>query len=198
MKVAVSSTGDNIDAPLNPRFGRCDYFIIVDTEDMSFEAYKNENAELSSGAGIQAASFVVDKGATAIVTGNCGPKAAQVFSAADIKVLTGYSGTVRDAVAQFAAGDKKQPTAVSSPSPTMAPEASCPQPGAGMGRGMGGGGRCRGGAGRGLGMGIRRLSDNLETPSTPQLPDDLTALKAQARDLKEQMEEIEKKINALK
>ncbi len=58
MKIAVSATGNNLNSEINPRFGRCEYFIIVETDDMSFEAYENENNELSSGAGIQSASFV--------------------------------------------------------------------------------------------------------------------------------------------
>ncbi len=198
MKVAVSSTGSAPDSPLNPRFGRCDYFIIVDTDDMRFEAFKNDNAELSSGAGIQSASFIADKGVVAVLTGNCGPKAAQVFSAANINVFTGYSGTVREVVAQFSAGAEQQPASAPPPSsPAEMSSATCPQPGSQMGRGMGGGGRCRSGGGRGMGVGMQRISDGPKRPSARVPSDDLAALKAQARALKKQMEAIEKKINAL-
>ena len=101
MKIAVSATGKDLNSELNPRFGRCEYFIIVETNDMSFDAFENENNELSSGAGIQSASFIASKGVGVVLTGNCGPKAAQTFSAAGIKVLTGFSGTVKNAIEKF-------------------------------------------------------------------------------------------------
>ena len=121
MKIAVSATGNNLNSELNPRFGRCEYFIIVETDDMSFDAYENENNELSSGAGIQSASFVASKGAGVVLTGNCGPKATQTFSAAGIKVLTGFSGTVKNAVEQFKT-NKNEPQADVSGSESYAPD----------------------------------------------------------------------------
>ncbi|MBT7698310.1 MAG: NifB/NifX family molybdenum-iron cluster-binding protein, partial [Desulfobacterales bacterium] len=75
MKVAISSTGMDLDSPVDPRFGRCAFFIIVETEDMSFEAFSNENINLSGGAGIQSGTFVASKGIKAVLTGRCGPKA---------------------------------------------------------------------------------------------------------------------------
>lgn len=65
MKVAVSSTGDCLASEVDSRFGRCPYFIIVDTGDMRYKAFANTNADLSSGAGIQAAGFLADKGVQA-------------------------------------------------------------------------------------------------------------------------------------
>jgi predicted Fe-Mo cluster-binding NifX family protein len=55
MKVAVSSTGKNLDSPIDPRFGRCSWFLIIETEDMSFETFSNESIGLGGGAGIQSA-----------------------------------------------------------------------------------------------------------------------------------------------
>jgi predicted Fe-Mo cluster-binding NifX family protein len=104
MKVAVSATGPNLDAEVDPRFGRCQYFIIVDPDSMQFESIKNSSAMTSGGAGISAAQVIVGKGVEAILTGNCGPNAYQVLSPAGIKVITGVSGTVQDAVRDYKEG----------------------------------------------------------------------------------------------
>ncbi len=60
MKIAITSTGPTLDDPVDPRFGRCAYFVIVKTNDMSFEAFDNESIALGGGAGIQAAQFNTD------------------------------------------------------------------------------------------------------------------------------------------
>ncbi len=104
MKVAVSSTGPDLDSQIDPRFGRCSYFIIINPEDMAFEVYPNENASLGGGAGIQSAQFVASKGAQVVITGNCGPKAMKALEAAGIKVISNQTGTVREAIEQFKEG----------------------------------------------------------------------------------------------
>lgn len=101
MKIAVSSTGKDLDSNIDPRFGRCKYFVIVDTEDMSFEVFENQNMALGGGAGIQAAQFVCSKGVKAVITGNCGPNAEKVLNAAKIEVIVGESGTIREAIERF-------------------------------------------------------------------------------------------------
>jgi predicted Fe-Mo cluster-binding NifX family protein len=101
MKVAVSSSGTNLDSQIDPRFGRCAYFIIVNTEDMSFEAFDNEGMALGGGAGIQSSQFVVSKGAEAIITGNVGPNAVQTLSAAGVEIFLGQTGSVREAVERY-------------------------------------------------------------------------------------------------
>jgi len=57
MKIAVSSCGIFLDSPIDPRFGRCDYFVIVDTYDMSFEVIDNESNELTQGGGRSIGTF---------------------------------------------------------------------------------------------------------------------------------------------
>jgi len=89
MKIAISSSGKDLDAQLDPRFGRCRHFLIVDTDNMSFEVFDNENATLGGGAGVQSAQFVAAKGIKAVITGNCGPNAMQVLSAAGVQVWAG-------------------------------------------------------------------------------------------------------------
>ena len=104
MKIAITATAASLDAEVDPRFGRCLYFIIVDPETMEFEAVDNSSAMASGGAGISAAQMIVDKGVDAVLTGNCGPNAYQVVSAAGIKVISGVAGKVRDAIEGYKSG----------------------------------------------------------------------------------------------
>ena len=98
MKIAISATGPTLGAEIDPRFGRCQYFIIVDPETMEFEALENSGAMAGGGAGISTAQTIAGKDIEAVLTGNCGPNAYQVLSAAGIKVVTGVSGKVQDAI----------------------------------------------------------------------------------------------------
>jgi len=104
MKIAITATGNTLDADVDPRFGRCQYIILVDPETLAFEALENANAAASGGAGIAIGQMIAGTGVKALLTGNCGPNAYQVLSAAGVKVLTGVSGKVRDAVARYQAG----------------------------------------------------------------------------------------------
>jgi predicted Fe-Mo cluster-binding NifX family protein len=145
MKIAVSATAPQLDAGLDPRFGRCRYLLVVDSDSMEFEAIENPAMSAPGGAGIQAAEVVARQGVGAVITGECGPNAYQVLSSAGITVFTGASGTVRDVVGAFKRGELSPISAAST------------GPGAGMRGGMGGGGMGRGrggtGGGRGGGMG---------------------------------------------
>ena len=105
MRIAVSASGSSLDAEVDPRFGRCQYFIIIDPDTMQFESVENSSATASEGAGISAAQMIVSKGVEAVLTGNCGPNAYQVLSPAGIKVITGMSGKVRDAVQSYKSGN---------------------------------------------------------------------------------------------
>jgi predicted Fe-Mo cluster-binding NifX family protein len=104
MKVAITATGPTLDADIDPRFGRCQYFIIVDPETMQFEALENSGAMAGGGAGVSTAQMIASKGVEAVLTGNCGPNAYQVLSAAGIKVITGVTGKVQDAIQGYKSG----------------------------------------------------------------------------------------------
>jgi predicted Fe-Mo cluster-binding NifX family protein len=108
MKIGVSSTGENLDANVDQRFGRCKYFLIVDTESMEFEVLSNENAMASGGAGIQAAQTIAKTGAEVVVTGNVGPNAFQTLSAAGMKIFTGASGTIKESIEKYKKGELKE------------------------------------------------------------------------------------------
>jgi len=169
MKIAVTSTGPTLDDNVEARFGRCPFFLIIDTNTMQYEAIENPNIAIGGGAGIQSAQLMSEKGVIAVLTGNCGPNAFNVFGQAGIQVIVGVSGPVRNAVEQFKTGvfsSASGPnvtshfgvnTAPADPTPTGQAMTGPLGQGGGMGFGMGGGrgmGRgMRGGGGMGRGMG---------------------------------------------
>ncbi len=105
MKIAVTSMGTDLDSPVDPRFGRAAYIIIVDLETFSFEVLDNEgNVNALKGAGIQAAGMLSDKGADILLTGFCGPNAFKVLKAAKIGVANDAGGSVRDAIHAYLDG----------------------------------------------------------------------------------------------
>lgn len=110
MKVAISSEGIDLDALIDARFGRCPYFLIVETDNMSFEVLDNQNRAMGGGAGIQTAQFVASRGATAVVTGYCGPNALRALSAAGIQIFAGNTGTVKDALEKLRKGQPSPAT----------------------------------------------------------------------------------------
>ena len=106
MKIAVSSSGKDFDAQLDPRFGRAAYFIIVDPEIMAFEVVENQQSlNLPQGAGIQAAKTIVDNKADVLITGHCGPKAFKVLQSAGVIIAIGAKGSVADAIQQYKNGE---------------------------------------------------------------------------------------------
>jgi predicted Fe-Mo cluster-binding NifX family protein len=160
MKIAISAAGPSIEDLVDPRFGRCACFLIIDTGTLEFEVIENSSKNLSGGAGIDAAQRVADQGVTHVLTGRCGPNAEKVLSAAGIKIVDGCEGIVREAVERFGSGDvssAQRPPASGTPAPKPLAPAPSRQTiaGRGSGRGMGqGGGRGMGGGG-GRGMGRR-------------------------------------------
>lgn len=108
MKIAITSSGKTLDAPVDPRFGRAAFFILVDAKTGAFEVHDNaQTLNAAQGAGIQAAETVSRLGAEAVITGHCGPKAFRTLQAAGIKVVIGARGTVAEAIEDFKAGRLK-------------------------------------------------------------------------------------------
>jgi predicted Fe-Mo cluster-binding NifX family protein len=127
MKIAITATAASLDAEMDPRFGRCQYFVTVDPETMQFEVLENSGAMAGGGAGISTAQMIVGKRVEAVLTGNCGPNAYEVLGAAGIKVVTGVSGKVRQAIEDYRSGKLKASSQPNVPGHF------------GTGRGMGGG-----------------------------------------------------------
>jgi len=105
MKICVSSQGDTLDSQVDPRFGRCACFIIVDPESLEFEAMQNPNVAAMGGAGIQSGQLIASKGVKVVLTGYVGPNAFQTLQAAGIEVIVGVSGVVRDVIERYKKGE---------------------------------------------------------------------------------------------
>ena len=140
-KICVTSSGPTLESTVDPRFGRCAYFIIVDPATFAFEAISNEAAMASGGAGIRASQTVAAQNVEAVLTGSVGPNAFPALQDSGIKILVGVSGTVKNAIESYTGGSLEE---LSTPGP------------ANVGKGQGGPGRGMGmgrGGGMGLGMG---------------------------------------------
>lgn len=198
MKVAVSSKGENLDAQVDPRFGRCQFFLVVNPDDMSFEVLNNQSAAQAGGAGIQTAQFLASQGVAAVITGNCGPNAVQTLAAAGIELYGGQAGTVREVIEKFKNGNLN-PTSEATVESHFGMNAS-----AGSNRG-GGMGSCRGmgrgmGGGRGAGGGKARSDfggSRWMGSGTQSRDQELEELKQQADSLNKKMKEVISRINRI-
>lgn len=205
MKVAISAAGRDLESLIDERFGRCRYFIIVETADMGFEAVENTYADLPTGAGIQAASLLASKGVGTILTGNCGPNAMRVFAQTNIRIVSGQHGLIKDALVPFKNGLPKALSSANIPNKSGASSTTPDQEfrhremniagGRGMGGGRGlGGGRGMGGCGRGMGMGggagmgrRRGTAGSIGSQNTPGLLPE-----------REELAQLQKRVDALR
>ncbi len=139
MKLCITSTGKELAAKVDARFGRAAYLLIVDTDNNAMEVVENNDAAQAQGAGIGAAQVVLDKGVDGVLTGRVGPNALRVFQASGVQLFEGASAedTVQEALIKFNNGEYRNTPA--------GPEG--PAVGQGGGRGLGRG------QGRGMGMG---------------------------------------------
>ena len=108
MKICITTTGTDLDAQVDPVFGRARYFLFVDSETLDVEAI--ENVPGAHGAGVQAAQTMATKGVGTILTGNVGPNAFQGLTAAGIHIHIGAKGTAREAMAAYKAGELENPS----------------------------------------------------------------------------------------
>ena len=186
MRVAISATGSTLDAEVEPRFGRCPYFIIADPDTMQFEGVENSSAMQAGGAGISTGQMIASKGVQVVLTGNCGPNAYQVLSAAGIQVITGVSGKIRDAIQAYKSGQ------LQATSQSNVAAHSGMGGGMGMGRGMGRGMGKGMGMGGGMGAGIMPVAGPAPQPASPE--QEIEALKTQTQMLAQQLSEIQRRI----
>lgn len=191
MRIAVSATDGNLDAQIDPRFGRCQYFVFVDSDTMQFTARPNASTGAMHGAGIEAAQTVANEGAKAVITGSVGPNAFQVLSQAGIEVITDASGTVREAIQRYKTGQLGRPTSGATV-PGHAGLGMGPVAGPGMGMGRG----------RGMGMTAPYPPPPYSPLSgpTPAMPkeQEIQMLEGQRDYLQAELERIKKRIAELK
>ena len=161
MKIAIPSTGNDQNSEISPIFGRCPFFIIIETEDRrikNFKSIQNSAASAFGGAGIQAAQLIANEGVEVVICGSIGPNAFNVLTQARIKVIDGVFGiSVKEAAERFLKGEIKEGgTPPSGPGPMPPGPVG---PGMGPGRpGMGPG--MRPGRGRGYGGPVECVCPN--------------------------------------
>ncbi len=170
MKVAISAEGPSLDSRIDPRFGRCPFLLVIDTETLDVEVLENAARAASGGAGIRTAELLAGRAISHVLTGSCGPNAQTALAAAGIHIIPDCTGTAREAVARFKAGElassDRPEAATPSGAKPSSPLSGSTEPdrrggavgtGRGTGRGVGGGGRgMGGGGGRGMGGGTGR------------------------------------------
>lgn len=178
MKIAITAKGNTLEDPVDPRFGRCPVFLIVDTDTLETEAIDNTNAALGGGAGIQSAQLMAERDVKAVLTGNCGPNAYQTLNAAGIEVIVGVSGRIRDVLEQFKAG---------SLSATQGPNVASHF-------GTGPGGALSSAAGRGMGAAPVGNAGPTSVPSTSGGSTEADALKIEAQTLERQLQTIKERL----
>lgn len=172
MRIVVSASGMDLDAPISPVFGRCPVYLFVDTETMEVEAVPNPAVSAPGGAGIQAAQFVVRQGPQAVLSDNVGPNAFRVLLAAGIPIYQVREGTVRQAVEAFKEGRLNPISAA-----TVVPHA---------------------GMGWRSSLGSRRNAQIAgETPPPAEAQDDLTALKEEVRGLQEKLNDLLRRLGQI-
>ncbi len=208
MKIAVSVMGTDLDAQVDPRFGRCEYFIIVNPDTLEFyaienpcqyfvivdpdtlksEATENPNLGAIDGAGIQSGKLMAEKGVQVVLTGNVGPNAFQALSTAGIQIITGVTGTVKSAIERFNSGQLRPVSGTNVPDHFTAR----------IGRSI------RRNRGRRMRLGMVSGTQPIAPPSrgvprqqqvTPE--QELQALKNQAEAMKQQLDQIVNKIEDL-
>jgi len=176
MKIAVTASKPELESPVDPRFGRSPYFIFLDPDTMEFEAVENPNLSSPSGAGIQTAQLLANKGVRALLTGSCGPNAFRTLEAGGVEVFVGVTGTVKEAALKYKKGEFQS---------TISPNVS-----AHHGMGMGSvpppepGFRPGSGVGRGRFGGFEREQE-------------IDQLKKKAEYLKQQLDQITQRIDEL-
>ena len=104
MIICITSTGNTKESKMDPRFGRCPYFVIEDTQSGKTSVLENPAAVSGGGAGIAAGQAMVENNVEAVITGNTGPNAMNVLKAAGIEIFRGENASVKDNISKFLAG----------------------------------------------------------------------------------------------
>jgi predicted Fe-Mo cluster-binding NifX family protein len=173
MKICITSSGPGLDAEMDPRFGRCQYFIFADPQSLELEVIENPNLGASGGAGIQSAQLVANRGAEAVITGQVGPNAYSTLQAGKVRIITGVTGKVRDLLEKY----KKGELTSSAQGPTVQAH-------------FGMGGR------RGMGKsGVSSPPSQAASPAST--PGELEDLKKKSGELKDQLDKVTERLAKL-
>jgi predicted Fe-Mo cluster-binding NifX family protein len=117
MKIAISSDGKTVESQIDQRFGRCKYFVIINTEKPNeIKTIENEGAIQGHGAGIRASEQMGELGVEVVLTGNLGPNATTVLEKLEIKTYHS-SGIIKDAIDDFVNNKLEKINEISEPHP---------------------------------------------------------------------------------
>jgi len=100
-KICATAKGPDLEAEVDPNFGRAAYFLIVDPDTLDFKSFDNPYSQAGHGAGIQSAQFIAGQSVSAVLTGQVGPNARQVLDSAGIRVIAVQGCSVREAIAEL-------------------------------------------------------------------------------------------------
>ena len=114
MMIAISAKGETLDSNLDLRLGRAERFLLVDSDSEAFSVMSPNTDQKAHGAGIQTAQALLKTGIKAVISGDCGPKAFQVFQSAGIPIYSASGGTVREALNAW---KKKELPVIGQPGP---------------------------------------------------------------------------------
>jgi predicted Fe-Mo cluster-binding NifX family protein len=185
MTVAISAVNPSLDASIDPRFGRCQYFLLIEPDTMNFTTELNMSKGAVSGAGISAAQNLANKGVRTIITGRVGPNAFDVLSSAGIEILIGAQGTVRETLEKYMNGQMQSMT-----------ESQTRAQNYGMRRGLGMGRRRGGTRGYRLTQGQKELQ--AETSSFSSIGSSKMSQKQEIQALETRVEHIQQQLIQLK
>ncbi len=116
MKICVTATAGSLDASFDPHFGRCRYFVIVDTDSMTFETIKNKSSYTVNNKDIIAAQLLLGRDIDKLITGKMESKAFSMLFSKGIDILSFTEGSVKNALQSLKDDALKVLAATSSPS----------------------------------------------------------------------------------
>jgi predicted Fe-Mo cluster-binding NifX family protein len=103
MKIAISSDGNNLESNVDPRFGRCPFFLIVELDSNNFQiinVMKNEGESQNQGAGIRTAQQISELNVEFVISGQIGPNASKILNELGIKQYCA-SGIIKNVLNDF-------------------------------------------------------------------------------------------------
>jgi predicted Fe-Mo cluster-binding NifX family protein len=106
MRIAISADNSaELDSIVSPHFGRCPYYLFVTLDGDQVQGLQAvENPYYGRHEPGQVPHFIHSQGADVMLSGGMGRRAITFFQQYGIQAVTGASGTVRHALAQYLSG----------------------------------------------------------------------------------------------
>lgn len=106
--IALTVVSPDINAEMDPRFGRAAHLLLVDPETMSWTSVPNPGRESSGGAGVRLAQLLSEKKVRVVISGRFGPKASEALEKAGIAMVSDPAAhTALEALAHWKGRRKK-------------------------------------------------------------------------------------------